>query len=151
MKGKDLNWFVLILLGSFIIGFIIYDADYDNYSDIITFLSIMIGFKIASLSILFNSPLKKKLYDRKILKYMTELHRLRDYYRHSLLFEVFSIVALFTLPKRLFSFILFENEIVMGKHLFVLPIILGTVFCFYKITDDLLKIFVYPTNIKNEE
>ncbi|MBW1649636.1 MAG: hypothetical protein JRJ44_02955 [Deltaproteobacteria bacterium] len=146
MKGKDLLYFILIILLSFACGFKIYDKKYDGYSDLITFLSIMIGFKITSLSILFHSPLKKTLFDRKIGKYQTELHRLRDYYKHSLIFDVLAIVALFILPEEIFLFNLFKTTIVIGKHLFVLPILLGSVFCFYKITSDLFKIFTHPTN-----
>jgi len=140
--------FVGILLISFVIGFYIYDVEYDSFSDLVTFLSIMIGFKITSLSILFNSPLKKTLFDKKITTYKTELHRLRDYYRHSLSFDALSIITLFVIPKKMISFSLLENTVIIGKYLFVLPILLGTVFCFYKVTYDLLKIFVHPTNEK---
>ena len=149
MRGKDLTQFVIILILSLVFGFMIYDVEYNNYSDLITFLSIMIGFKITSLSILFSSPLKRTLFDRKIKRYMTELHRLRDYYRHSLLFETLSIVAIFVIPKQMGSFILWETTVVIGRYLLVFPVLLGTIFCFYKITHDLLKIFVYPTNEKS--
>lgn len=148
MKGIDFLHFSVILILSLIFGCWRYDVGYKNYSDLITFLSIMIGFKITSLSILFNSPLKKTLFDRKIKKYMTELHRLRDYYRHSLIFEALSIVAIFIFPKQILSFNLCGTTIIIGKYLLVLPVLLGTVFCFYKITYDLLKIFVHPTNEK---
>lgn len=146
MKGTDRLIFYSLLAISFIIGVIIYDNSFDNYSDIITFLSIMIGFKITSLSILFNSPLKKALYDRKIEIYKTELHRLRDFYRHSLFFEAFSIIVLFVIPKDIFCFCSMNFDIVFGRHLFIFPILIGTMFCFYKVCSDLFEIFVYPTN-----
>lgn len=135
MKGKDLTIFWILLIISFIIGLNIFNNNYKDYSDIITFLSIMIGFKITSLSILFNSPLKKSLYDRKNTDYKTELHRLKDFYKHSLYFEVISVVFLFLVPSE-------------WKYILVLPIITGTVYCFYKTTSELLAIFVYPTNEK---
>ncbi len=135
MKGTDLKLFWLVLISSFIGGFYLFDDTYNEYSNIITFLSIMIGFKITSLSILFNSPLKKLLYDRKNLIYGTELHRLKDFYKHSLYFEVISITILFLIIPTL-------------KYIFVMPIIAGTIYCFYKTTHELLKIFVYPTNEK---
>jgi len=135
MKGIDLKLFWLILVISFVVGLYIFDGKYNEYSNIITFLSIMVGFKITSLSILFNSPLKKTLYDRKNIDYDTELHRLKDFYKHSLYFDVFSVAILFLV-------------ISDWKYLFVLPIIAGSIYCFYRITNELLKIFVYPTNEK---
>ena len=135
MKGLDLKLFWLVIISSFIIGLYLFDTKYNEYSNIITFLSIMIGFKITSLSILFSSPLKKSLYDRKNKDYGTELHRLKDFYKHSLSFEVISIIILF---------LMISNN----KYIFVLPIITGTIYCFYKTTNELLKIFVYPTNEK---
>ena len=64
MKGKEMKLFIIITLLSFIGGFWIYDKTYSDYTDLITFLSIMIGFKIASLAILFNSPFKKASFSR---------------------------------------------------------------------------------------
>lgn len=135
MKGLDLKLFWIVILIAFVIGYYIFDNTYNEYSNIITFLSIMIGFKITSLSILFNSPLKKSLFERKNADYGTELHRLKDFYKHSLYFEVVSIALLF----------LFTSEL---KYIFIMPIIAGTIYCFYKTTYELLKIFVYPTNEK---
>lgn len=134
MKGKDLRYFFICILSSFFFGYFIFNNEYCEYSDLITFLSIMIGFKISSLSILFNSPLKKVLYDRKIMYYKTELHRLKCLYQHSIYFEVIAVTSLFVTYSSSF------------RHLLVMPIICGTLFCFFFIVSDLLKIFVYPTN-----
>ena len=46
MKGIDNKIFLGLLLISFIIGILLYDNTFDRYSDMITFLSIMVGFKI---------------------------------------------------------------------------------------------------------
>ncbi|AJI55438.1 putative membrane protein [Francisella philomiragia] len=135
MKGVDIILFWIILIVSFFIGYYIFDTNYNGYSDIVTFLSIMIGFKITSLSILFNSPLKKTLYDRKNIKYGTELHRLKAFYEHSLYFDVVSVVLLFLIVSPY-------------KYIIVLPIIFGSIYCFYRTSKELLKIFVYPTNEK---
>lgn len=135
MKGLDLKLFWIVLICSSVLGIYIYDNTYTEYSNIITFLSIMIGFKITSLSILFNSPLKKSLYDRKNKDYKTELHRLKDFYKHSLYFEVISVTILFLITSS-------------NKYIFIMPIIAGTIYCFYKTTNELLKIFVHPTNEK---
>jgi hypothetical protein len=133
MKGKDRHIFYMLLLISFFVGIFVFDKNFILYAEMITFLSIMIGFKITSLSILFNSPLKKTLYDRRIKIYETELHRLKDFYKHSLFFEVFCVFVLF-LPV--------DSDF---KYLIIMPILIGVIFCFYKISDDLFRIFVYPT------
>jgi len=59
----------MVILLSFLIGLFVFDESFNSYSDMITFLSIMIGFTITSLSILYNSSLRKTLYDRKIRYY----------------------------------------------------------------------------------
>lgn len=146
MKGRDNIFFWFIIVVSFSIGAIIYNVRFSDYSDLITFLSIMIGFKITSLSILFNSPLKKTLYDRKIRLYVTELHRLKDFYKHALLFEAISVLLFFIIPDKLFSFSIKSFDIIIGRYLLILPVLFGVIYCFYKILYDMLKIFTYPTN-----
>lgn len=146
MKGKDNILFWIIISLSLIIGAVVYDISFDDYGDIITFLSIMIGFKITSFSILFNSVLKKTLYDRKINKYGTELHRLKDFYKHALLFEAISVLVLFIIPDKLYLVSVKSYSLLIGRYLFILPILLGVFYCFYKILFEMLKIFTYPTN-----
>lgn len=146
MKGTDNLIFWIIILVSFFCGYFIFDDSFNRYSDLTIFLSIMIVFKITSLSILFNSPLKKLLYDRKIKKYGTELHRLKSFYQHSLYFEVFSVFLLFTVPKIIYTVLIFNQNIIIGRYLLVLPVLTGVMYCFFKVYKDLLVAFVYPTN-----
>lgn len=146
MKGKDNILFWLIIASSIIAGYWVFDVAFERYSDLITFLSIMIGFKITSLSILFNSPLKKTLFDRKIEKYGTELHRLKDFYKHSLIFEVITVFLIFVIPDTICSFLIKSENIIIGRYLLVLPTLNGVLFCFIKVYFDLLKIFTHPTN-----
>lgn len=146
MKGTDNLIFWIIILFSFFCGYFIFDYSFNRYSDLTTLLSIMIGFKITSLSILFNSPLKKVLYDRKIKKYETELHRLKCFYQHSLYFEVFSVFLLFIIPKCSYTMVLFNHNICIGRYLLVFPVLTGVMYCFFKVYKDLLVAFVYPTN-----
>ena len=146
MKGSDKYiFYVLIIIGS-IIGCFIFSSDFEGYTDLITFLSIMIGFKITSLSILFNSPLKRVLFDKKHKLYKTELNRLRDYYSFSINFDIISLMIIFILPNKGFCFSIDENCYHFGKHLITMPILVGTIYCFYKVYNDLLKIFTHPTN-----
>jgi hypothetical protein len=146
MKGRDLIYFWLIIIVSFLGGIFLFDSNFDSYSDLITYLSIMIGFKIASLSILFSSPLRKKLWDANNVKpYKTELHRIKDYYKHSIIFEVVSIIVIFVFPNCLKVDFLF-NFIHLGKQSVVLPILTGSAYCLLKICKDLFRIFTFPTN-----
>ena len=148
LKGNDLKIFISLIIIFTVFGTFSFDAKFDGYSDLITFLSIIIGFTITSLSILFNSPLKKAMYDRLNPEYLTELHRLGAYYKFSLCFEVISIFILFIFPD-VSTTINFKNIAVhVGKFLLVLPIVGGSIYCFMKVVNDLLKIFVYPTNEK---
>ena len=145
MKGRDLTRFWLIIIISTIIGFFVFDSNFNSYSDLITYLSIMIGFKISSLSILFSSPLRKKLWDANQVKpYKTELHRIKDYYKHSIVFEVVSVILIFVFPNCLE--VDFWNVIHLGKQSLVLPILTGSAYCLYKTCKDLFRIFTYPTN-----
>ncbi len=149
LKGNDIRAFVVVIIVSGILGIYIYDETFEGYSDLITFLSIIIGFTITSLSILFNSPLKKAMYDRENLIYLTELHRLGAYYKFSLCFEILSIFTLFVVPDLSTKFDLKIFSIYIGKFSLVLPIVAGSIYCFMKVVNDLLKIFVYPTNDKS--
>jgi len=145
MKGKDLTYFWLIVIISMIGGLFLFDSNFNGYSDLITYLSIMIGFKISSLSILFSSPLRKKLWDANQVKpYKTELHRIKDYYKHSIIFEVVSVILIFVYPNCLE--VNFWNIIHLGKQSLVLPVLTGSAYCLYKTCKDLFRIFTYPTN-----
>lgn len=147
MKGRDLIWFIIIVIISLLASVFLFDNRFDMYSDLITLLSILIGFEITSLSILFNSPLKRTLYDRKIKKYKTELHRLRDFYRFTLIIELVNICIIFIVP----NFSLEIWNIHLGKNVIILPILASSIYCFYKICGDLFQIFVYPVNDSREK
>ncbi len=147
LKHKDLHCFVILMLISYIMGYFIFDKAYNNYSELITFLSIVFGFTITSFSILFNTPLKKVLYDRRIKYYETELHRLRTFYSSALLFSILSISFLLVFYKDFTILInIMEYKLYIAKHNFILPIIVGEIYFLYKLMEDLFRIFVYPTN-----
>ena len=143
MRNKDLIIYVLLIIVSTIIGYFFWNKEFSGYSDIVTLLSIIIGFEVTSLSIIFNTPLKKTLYDREIKHYRTELHRLRDYYRFSIYVGLISVVVVILVPN--FTFKISEC-ITIHKGIIVLPIMCSSVYCFMKLCNNLFKIFVYPTN-----
>lgn len=143
MKGKDLHVFLMILIISTVLGWFIFDCTFNLYSELVTFLSIVIGFEITSLSIIFNSPLKKKLYDSEIEIYESELHRLRDYYRFSIYVGLASVLMIFIIPE---FCVCINNKFEISKFVIVAPILSCSVYCLIKICNDLFRIFVFPTN-----
>lgn len=145
MKSNDKKILILLLLLSFPLGYFILPKCYGQFSELITFLSILIGFQITALSILFNSRILKVLYDNKNKVYRTELHRLKSYFSYSIYFEVISIVVLLILQDS-YHFSIKDLEIEFYKSYLVIPIISGSVYCFLKISNDFFRIFVLPRN-----
>lgn len=143
MKGKDFCRLVVVITISLLLGLFLFDSSFNGYSDLITFLSIMIGFKISSLSILFNTPLRKALRNKECKPYRTELHRIKNYYKSAITFEVVSVALLFVYPDCL-QFDCWRLH--FGKQSLVLPILAGSTYCLYKVCKDLFQIFTYPTN-----
>jgi hypothetical protein len=87
------------------------------------------------------------LYDNKLPKYKTELHRLASYYKHSFIFGVISIMFIFLFPETIKVEINLKNiSIILWKQSAVYPILAGIVYSFYKICKDLFRIFTFPTN-----
>lgn len=141
MKGKDLYYFIATIFLSLLAGYFIFN-NFDMYSEMVTFLSIVIGFEITSFSILFSTPLKKTLYDRKIKTYKTELHRLKDFFQFSIYVGIISIILIFCIPK----FSLSIQNFHLTKDILVMPILIGNIYCFIKLSIELFRIFTYPTN-----
>ena len=144
MKSKDLYVFIAVVICSIIIGFLYSNlVFFCNYDSIVTFLSIIIGFEITSLSILFNSPLKKSLYDRTNSVYITELHRLRSFYGFSIYIALISVLIVIFTPQ--FTITLIDKWSIQ-RSIIVCPVIFPSVYCFIKLCKELLHIFIYPTN-----
>lgn len=146
MRGRDKYIFYFIVIVATICGSFIIEKNYSSFSDIITFLSIIIGFEIASLAIIFNSPIKQVLYQRTIKVYRTELHRLRDFYRFSIVINIISVLIVLLIPEFHIEFSFLNHSIEIYKSIFVLPILSSVVYCFLRLLCELLKIFVYPIN-----
>ena len=107
------------------------------YSDLITFLSILIGFQIAAFAILFTSPTVKALYETKDTEnpYITLKHRLKNYYKFAFNLSLGSILLIFIL--QMFSF-----EIIWLKRIIILTIITSNIFVHYRTVNFLYKIFI---------
>lgn len=144
MRGKHLYIFLCIFIVSTILGIVFCKYINENkFDSLVTFLSIIIGFEITSLSILFNNPLKRTLYDRQIKYYRTELHRLRDLYRFSIYLSLFYIITIFLVPNFSCDLKYVGN---IDKNVIVLPMLVTSIYCIIVLCKDLFNIFVYPTN-----
>ena len=115
-----------------VVSFLLWrETDYKGYSELITFLSIMIGFKLAFVSVLFNSSIRSMLYERNDKEYYTALHRLSKQVHFAILYEFFAVVSLLLIPCR---FIL------------VLPIIATSSFFFVTLVNLMFLCLTYPRN-----
>lgn len=140
-KIDRIKFWILLLLS--LIGSLYIHKQYPlieyNFSDLVTFLSILTGFQITAFSLLFYSKIVSNLYKindidnpSKTLK-----HSLKNYYSFSLNLSILSIIFLLLIPDILFT--------VCIKKLFVIPIVLANTFMFYKTNNFLYKIFIKET------
>jgi len=140
---------LLIFLGltivSLIIGHRIVGVEFKDYSTLISFLSIVFGFLIASLSILYNSRLLNVLYDAKSKVYRTELHRLKAYFAFSLNFLILVIIVLLIMEEKV-TIEIKNYSLDLYKSWLVFPILVNTFYCFSKISRLLFKYFVIKRN-----
>ncbi len=113
---------------------------FNNYPDMVTFLSIISGFYLTSIALLFTSSIRSLLYksDNKI--YGTELHRLRYYFQDAFYFNILPIVMLIVLPSTVTV-----NIFIIHKYYLVLPIIFVNVYGLYRISDVLFHTFSLPS------
>jgi hypothetical protein len=146
VKGKDLTCFITIVAFSTMISPFVFDENFDRYSDLITFLSIMIGFTITSLATLYNSPIKKILYRSENIIYKNDLLRIKAFFGYSILFEMVSVLITFIFPEEIAAINFLGGHIVIGRYITVLPILTGTFYFFYRVFNDLMKIFSLPIN-----
>ena len=126
----------------FFIGYMSIEKDITNYSNLIIFITFMIGFDLISIATLMHSKVKKILYDRKRGGGSTDLHMLRDFFKYSIAFKTLFILIMFLFPYdniTLYGFVL-------GKYLLFSPALFGTIYLFHVLIHILLKIFVYPVN-----
>lgn len=145
MKGIDRVLFYAILSLTSVLGWFIVSPCFKLYSELITFLSILIGFQITSISILFNSRILNVLYSSKNKVYQTDLHKLKAYFNNSIYFCLLSVVVLLLLPT-CFNFTIRGYNIFIPKSILVLPILGGSTFGFIKISNELFRIFLLPRN-----
>ena len=102
-------------------------------TNVITFLSIIMGFQITAFALLFSSDTVHLLYKQKDKEFpqLTLKHRLKNYYKNSFNTLLISIIILLLCPSHW-----------MLLNLVTLPIILVNSYMLYTTNEYLYKIFI---------
>jgi hypothetical protein len=138
LNKKDTFALWAVVLLSAIIGiFGKYEIPLSIYSDLITFLSILVGFQVAAFAMLFSSPTVKALYEIKDAenKYITLKHRLKNYYEFAFSLSLISILLIFMLE-------IFNLNILWINRAVILSIITSNIFIHYRTMRFLYKVFI---------
>ena len=139
---------IIVVVIGFILGMFAIPMNYNEYSDIITFISIMIGFQSTAFAMYYASPMRKVLWHTKNSEHITELHNIRHMFKLSFYFEMISVSLLF-LPFEFYNKIMGNNQLLgysFGKHSLVIPIISGIIYMFIILNRHLFDLFTHPTN-----
>lgn len=152
---KDKWYFYSLFVGAVLLGsFCEFKPKPELYSDLITFISILIGFQITSFSMIFTSNVVKNFYTIKDIenKYITLKHRLKNYYKFTFNLALISIVFIFALSMFNFNQISTRwGNISMYwlNRTIIFSIIALNIFANFKTMNFLYKIFI-KDNDKNE-
>lgn len=106
--------------------------EFEGYSELITFLSIMIGFKLTFVSVIFNSSIREILYKHDDSEYYTALHRLAKDLKSALFYEFFAIVTM----------LIFQPF----RHVFILPVLVTSGYYFVSLVNTFFLCLTYPRN-----
>lgn len=148
IRGKDIKWILSMFIVSVIgLNFLITKDFKLEFSDVTVFISIGLGFKITSLSILFNSKVLNKLYDTQNKIYQTELHKLKEYFKFSVYLDLCLILFSILIVDFNKTFVfLGEIYFFISKSSLVICLIILSIYKFSLIFNLLMKVFVYPRN-----
>lgn len=148
LNKKDKRYFYAMCFCTVLLGLCYnFDVTQGLYSDLITFISILMGFQITSFSMVFVSPVVKKLYNVKDNEngYITLKHRLKNYYKFAFNVALVSVIAIFVLnifnPHQIATR-LFVINLSWVKRAIVFSIIASNIFANYKTMNFLYKIFI---------
>ena len=132
---------LLVVIFSFISN-IFYDiGNFQDYSAIVTYLSILTGFFMAAFSSIFSSKVVLSLYTIKDSENpsITLKHRLKNYFLFSFDFAICSILFMLLFPDTVkLPFVGY----IITKREFVIPILLSNSVLYYFIIRYLGKIFI---------
>ncbi|GEM_PF-919779 len=145
MLYKKDKWYFYVLCFCTILLGVFYNFNVTQvlYSDLITFISILMGFQITSFSMVFISPVVKKLYNIKDNEngYITLKHRLKNYYKFAFNVALLSIITIFVLnifnPTQIGTI-----NLSWIKRAAIFSIIASNIFANYRTMNFLYKIFI---------
>lgn len=148
MRPQRKDWFLWI--GNIVVFFVSLgyfgQVGFERYSDLITFLSILIGFKLTFVATIFTSPLKRELYEAKDDEYYTKLHRLRSCVQKSLTADFIFIVLIFIVPDKSFNISINSVNFPVGLFGIVGPLIWTSGRYFFLLSGYFFSLLTYPTN-----
>lgn len=93
-KLKDKYIVPLISIGLFLISIFKIDFTFVETSDLAVFISIIIGYQITSVSVLYNSRMLNKLHKDIDNEYTNKLNRIANYYRNSILWGILFVLVI---------------------------------------------------------
>ena len=93
-KLKDKYIVPLVSIGLFLISIFKIDFTFVETSDLAVFISIIIGYQITSVSVLYNSRMLNKLHKDIDNEYTNKLNRIANYYRNSILWGVLFVLVI---------------------------------------------------------
>ncbi|MBQ8785341.1 MAG: hypothetical protein IJZ59_04785 [Alphaproteobacteria bacterium] len=134
--------FTLIFVSSVTITILfasdIKECKYD-YSAIITFISVIVGFLCTGFSILFNSAFIDSLYHIKDdeNKQISLKHRIKNYFLFAFKYSIFSVMILLLYPESIDIY-----GLKLWKQYFVIPIVVSNSMLYLIFINYLSKIFI---------
>ncbi len=134
MKKKDNLIFVALICISTVVSSFVYEPTFNDYPNEVEFVMWWLMCALVLLPVLFNNNLNKFLYDKKDMTYSTLLHKLRDYYKHLIIFVSISTILIIVLPTTSYE----VSGFIIGKFLLIVPVQIGAIYDFYKIASLML-------------
>lgn len=134
---------LIILLITYVVGCSL-NIGVSNKSDLITFLSIMIGFFMTAISLLFSSPLYKILKSKDRKGYANKWIEIVEKYTIAVTFSMIFILILlveFKIPK----IVLFNFNLIQKNKIYF-SIACDSVYIFFNISRIFFKNLKFPVN-----
>ncbi|WP_279034433.1 hypothetical protein [Lactobacillus intestinalis] len=137
---KILIW----LISSYVVG-VCLNIGVSNKSDLITFLSIMVGFFMTALSLLFSSPLYKVLQKRDREGYPNKWIEIVDKYSIATIFSIISVLVLL-INIKVHPFYILRFKIIVQVSKIYFSITTVSIYLFIDISLVLFKNLKFPIN-----
>lgn len=128
---------VLILLSIFFIDF-----SFVEISNLTVFISIITGYQITSVSILYNSRILHILHKERDREYLNLLNRVAFYYKNTIFSGIIFVLYLIFIPEFKINFKYF----IINNSSFYVAFSFYILYYFVKVNLIFFKIFVIPRN-----